>query len=427
MKQRTINDYCKMNLIKNLTTVILLFATVMTLSAKTSRIDSLSLQMQILEQQIGEKQQKITIIQKELGIYEKEMSAICEHVDRANEEISNQIAASSHTIQVWGWILAILAIAVTVFTSVAGALFARYINKIRRDISHLTSEAKDQLHQAEDAFTDISEEQQRANAQQQEVKKIQEDTEEKLKELQNLHSDIQNNMSAIYEKLKREETTAWLKRLENIPEDITNVGDILLTRQLSKSDFPIMLNAYRNLIKRSMEVTGGTSIAILRQTNVGFKKREGLYALQFTQHFMDEAIKIEEIRVILRPRFSVYFKECFFRNDAEKCTEDLKKGVRQLDEGLQVEIIAEYISAMSQSQYSKFIDWYKILLADLAENQLEKIWRGVTKDNVKAIFFAQTIKEVLISINPQSPVIAEISAYIKNIEQQNLSQDLEAT
>ena len=405
-----------MNLIKNLTTVILLFATVMTLSAKTSRIDSLSLQMQILEQQIGEKQQKITIIQKELGIYEKEMSAICEHVDRSNEEISNQIAASSHTIQVWGWIIAIMAF-----------VFGFYINRMWKKISDTTAKAKDQLQQAENAFADISEEQQRVNAQQQEVKKIQEDTEDKLEELQNLHSDIQNNMSAIYEKLKREETTAWLKRLENIPEDITNVGDILLTRQLSKSDFPIMLNAYRNLIKRSMEVTGGTSIAILRRTNVGFKKREGLYALQFTQHFMDEAIKIEEIRAILRPRFSVYFKECFFRNDAEKCTEDLKKGVRQLDEGLQVEIIAEYISAMSQSQYSKFIDWYKILLADLAENQLEKIWRGVTKDNVKAIFFAQTIREVLISINPQSPVIAEISAYIKNIEQQNLSQDVEAT
>ncbi len=405
-----------MNLIKNLTAVILLFATVMTLSAKTSRIDSLSLQMQILEQQIGEKQQKITIIQKELGIYEKEMSAICEHVDRSNEEISNQIAASSHTIQVWGWILAILAIAVTVFTSVAGALFARYINKIRRDISHLTSEAKDQLHQAEDAFTDISEEQQRANAQQQEVKKIQEDTEEKLKELQNLHSDIQNNMSAIYEKMKREETIALLKRLEEIPEDITNVGDILLTRQFVKNDFEIMLNAYHNLISRSLELNGLTSISELRGRDEDFRSLEGSYILQFAQHFMEDAIVDKELQSLLRSRFRELFSDCFFRNDAEKSTTDFKKGVSTLNIQSQKSLIADFLLAIAQSHYAKFEELYNTLLSDLTESNIQKIWEKISSDKKNAVYLAQYLKKLIGEKNFSTEFLANIDAYIQNAE-----------
>lgn len=413
-------------MIKRLTIVILLFATVMTLLAKTSKMDSLSLQMQILEQRIGEEQQDIAVVQKELGVYEKEMSAICEHVDRANEEISNQIAASSHTIQVWGWIIAILAIVVTIFASVAGALFARYINKIRKDISHLTSEANDQLQQAEDAFTDISEEQQRVNAQQQEVKKIQEDTAKKLHELQNLHSEIQNNMSAIYEKMKREETIALLKRLEEIPEDITNVGDILLTRQFVSSDFEIMHNAYHNLIFHSLELSGLTSLSELRRSDEDFRILEGSYILQFAQHFMGEAIVDKELQRLLRPSFEALFSDCFFRNDAEKSTVDFKRGVTTLESQLQSSLMIDYILAISKSRFAKFEELYTILLADLAESQLEEIWNGVTKDNVNAIFFAQTIKDLITTLNPQSTMLNGINVYINNIEQQNLSQDIEA-
>lgn len=403
-------------MIKRLTIVILLCATVMTLSAKTSKIDSLTLQMQILEQQIGEEQQVIAIVQKELGVYEKEMSAICEHVDRANEEISNQIAASSHTIQVWGWIIAIMAF-----------VFGFYINRMWKKISVATANAKEQLQQAKETSADITEEQQRVNVQQQEVKKIQEDAAKKLQELQNLHSDIQNNMSAIYEKMKREETIALLKRLEEIPEDITNVGDILLTRQFVSSDFEIMHNAYHNLISRSLELSGLTSLSELRRSDEDFRNLEGSYILQFAQHFMGEAIVDKEVQRLLRPSFGALFSDCFFRNDAEKSTVDFKRGVTTLESQLQSSLMIDYILAISKSRFAKIEELYTILLADLDENQLEEIWKGVAKGNVNAIFFAQTIKEVLISINPQSPVIAEISAYIKNIEQQNLSQDLEAT
>lgn len=385
--------------------MILLCATGMTLSAKTSRIDSLSLQMQILEQQIGEKQQKITIIQKELGIYEKEMSAICEHVDRSNEEISNQIAASSHTIQAWGWIIAIMAF-----------VFGFYINRMWKKISDATAKAKEQLDQAEETFADITKEQKKVNDQQQEVKKIQEDTEEKLKELQNLHSDIQNNMSAIYEKMKREETIALLKRLEEIPEDITNVGDILLTRQFVKNDFEIMLNAYHNLISRSLELNGLTSISELRGRDEDFRSLEGSYILQFAQHFMEEAIVDKELQSLLRSRFRELFSDCFFRNDAEKSTTDFKKGVSTLNIQSQKSLIADFLLAIAQSHYAKFEELYNTLLLDLTESNIQKIWEKISSDKKNAVYLAQYLKKLIGEKNFSTEFLANIDAYIQNAE-----------
>ncbi len=392
-------------MVTRLTSVVLLCATVMTLSAKTSKVDSLSVQMQILEQQTNKEQNQIAIIQKELGVCEKEMSAICEQVERTNEEISNQIAASSHTIQVWGWIIAIMAF-----------VFGFYINRMWKKISDATAKAKEQLDQAEETFADITKEQKKVNDQQQEVKKIQEDTEEKLKELQNLHSDIQNNMSAIYEKMKREETVALLKRLEEIPEDITNVGDILLTRQFVKNDFEIMLNAYHNLISRSLELNGLTSISELRGRDEDFRSLEGSYILQFAQHFMEEAIVDKELQSLLRSRFRELFSDCFFRNDAEKSTTDFKKGVSTLNIQSQKSLIADFLLAIAQSHYAKFEELYNTLLLDLTESNIQKIWEKISSDKKNAVYLAQYLKKLIGEKNFSTEFLANIDAYIQNSE-----------
>lgn len=375
------------------------------LSAKTSRVDSLSLRLCTLEQKVAERQFKTESIQKELSICEKKVSAISEHVDRVNKEVSSQIAASSHTIQVWGWIIAIMAF-----------VFGFYINRMWKKISDATANAKEQLRQAKEASEDIADEQQRVNAQQQAVKKMQEDTEAKLQELQNLHADIQNNMSAIYEKLKREETIALLNHLEGIPEDIANTSELLLARELQEKDFSKLLNAYHNLIARGLELNGISSVSELRKRDKGYRSHEGSYALQFAQHFMAKSIMEKDLQEILQPRFGIFFNECFFRNDAEKSTKDFKKGVSSLDDQQKVDLIMEYILAMSKSQYARFTEWYEILLADLTENQLEEVWNGVTKDHTKAIYFARTIKDVMMAVNSQSTLIERVLTYINDAE-----------
>ena len=91
--------------------------------ARITKLDSLSIRVVDVETQLHVERQAISILQKEVEINEKSLRCIEEHVDRVNEEISNQIASSSHTIQVWGWIFTVLAILV----SIAGILFAYYI------------------------------------------------------------------------------------------------------------------------------------------------------------------------------------------------------------------------------------------------------------------------------------------------------------
>ena len=344
------------------------------LSAKTSRVDSLSLQMQTLEQQVTDEQHEIKLLQKELSASEKEMNAVCEHVDRANEAVANQIAASSHTIQAWGIVFSVLSVLLTG----CGIVFGYYINRMWEKTSAATKNVKEQLLQ---------------------VKEISED--------------IQNNMSAIYKRLKREETIALLSRLEEIPEDIVNISKILLSRVLQEEDFPKLLNAYHNLISRGLELTGLSSVSELRRHSNDFRSQEASYSLQFAQHFMGKSIADAELRKILQPRFGALLKGCFFRNDAEKSTIDFKKGVSTLDVQLQTELIKDYVLAMTQSPYAKFTEWYKVLFADLSEKQLEEIWSGVTRNNANANFFAQAIKDVVESLNPQSSMIDKINAYLK--------------
>lgn len=336
--------------------------------AKPSQMDSIAVKMSTIEQRMAAFEQEMYCVEKEVTLCEKEVSAVNEHVDCVNEAVANQIAASSHTIQVWGIIIAILAFG-----------FGFYINRMWKQIEEAMAGAK---------------------------------------MLQQLHSDIQNNMQTIYNKLRREETISLLRRLVDVPEDISNISKILLARNLEKEDFSMLSEAYHNLILRCAELSNENDISKLRKKNSNFVDWEASYAIQFAQHFMDKAIVVPDIRAILQPRFKLFFCRCFFKNDAEKSTRDFKQGVSSLREALQAELLSDYIYAMSQSPYAMYADWYKLLLADLSEQQLNDIWDSVIKRNKGAIFFAESIKESVLAHNPKSAKLEEIEAYIKNVKEE---------
>lgn len=377
--------------------------------ARITKLDSLSVRVVDIETQLHVERQAISILQKEVEINEKSLRCIEEHVDRVNEEISNQIASSSHTIQVWGWIFTVLAILV----SIAGILFAYYIHKTSKDMSRLTSEAAEQLKQAEEQSNDINEMQQRTMSQQSEIKKALLEIENQKHELQKLYSDIQKNSQKIYTSMRREETTALLIRLEEIPEDIVNISKTLFTRNLNDTDFTKLLNAYYNLIARSKELNNISSIVELRTKDYNFARLENSYILLFAQHFMGKSIVKEEIRESLRSRFFLLFNECFFRNDAEKSTKDFKQGIMNLsDAKLQMDLMKEFVEAIIKSRYQKLTELYEILLSGWTELQLREIWETVTKKQTDALPFANAIQTVVTNLNPQSTLLEAIAGYI---------------
>ena len=377
--------------------------------ARITKLDSLSIRVVDVETQLHVERQAISILQKEVEINEKSLRCIEEHVDRVNEEISNQIASSSHTIQVWGWIFTVLAILV----SIAGILFAYYIHKTSKDMSRLTSEAAEQLKQAEEQSNDINEMQQRTMSQQSEIKKVLLEIENQKHELQKLYSDIQKNSQKIYTSMRREETTALLIRLEEIPEDIVNISKTLFTRNLNDTDFTKLLNAYYNLIARSKELNNISSTVELRTKDYNFARLENSYILLFAQHFMGKSIVKEEIRESLRSRFFLLFNECFFRNDAEKSTKDFKQGIMNLsDAKLQMDLMKEFVEAIIRSRYQKLTELYDILLSGWTELQLREIWETVTKKQTDALPFANAIQTVVTNLNPQSTLLVAIAGYI---------------
>ena len=75
---------------------ILLLSLTSVVCAKPKKVDSLSIRMANLEHQAAEDHQDMILLQKELSICDKELISVREHVDRSNERVSNQIAASSH-------------------------------------------------------------------------------------------------------------------------------------------------------------------------------------------------------------------------------------------------------------------------------------------------------------------------------------------
>ena len=381
--------------------------------AKPNKVDSLYSRMANVEKSLDAERMAITMLQKEVELFEKSLRNIDEHVDRANEEVSNQIAVSSHTIQVWGWIIAILAILV----SIAGIWYARYINKMRKDITHLLSDAQKQLNQAEEASADIAEQQQRVSALQKEIATSQDVVEDKLQELKSLYLDIQKNSRQIYESMMREETISLLHRLEEVPEDVATLQGSLLVRTLADEDFDVLLQAYHNLITQNLKLYNVSVVEDLREVSSQFCFKEETFMLLFAQHFMGKAIEDADLRPLLRNMFDSLFKDYFFINDAEKSTKDLKCGLSFLDAKQKTEVLADYILAMADSQYSQFVEWYNILLSDITEDQLTDIWNIVSSKNSQATFFARTIKEVISKINPQSTKLETISQYIENAEQ----------
>lgn len=373
--------------------------------AKENKSDTLPSRMISVEQKMAEEHQEIVLMQREVSVCEKELNFICEHVDRANEEISNQIAASSHTIQVWGWIIAIMAIVM----SVAGVWYARYINKMRKDITHLLSEAQGQLRQAEEVTDGIEEQQQRVSAQQQEIKRLQDDTEAKVLELQVLHSDIQNNMHEIYIRLRGEETQMLIERLQEIPEDISNVLEVLLSRNLTQDDFQGIYKAYQNLISRALEFVKDKDIDSLRQTDGVFAQKEVLYLIVFMQHFFAQALQIQDLRIYMVSKFE-YLCGCLYRNDAEKCTNDLKIGVETLSKDIRIEVISHYIIAISKTRFSRFKELYDKLLIGLSKEELYEIKKKVSGKANEIETFTNSYKEIFQQFGSSNPTIAAVDA-----------------
>ena len=148
-----------------------------------------------------------------------------------------------------------------------------------------------------------------------------------IKEIQRIIKDtkdfIEGHNSTLYERIKDEESTFLLKRLIEIPEDIDNIVELLLSRNLKSNHFTLLCEAY----EKARQIPEFTSI-------------KDSYLLNFNQHFPYESLNSnmsQDVKDFLSPSSL----NSMFWNDLEKYTKAvIKFSVENKDNSLLIKLFS---------------------------------------------------------------------------------------
>lgn len=101
----------------------------------------------------------------------------------------------------------------------------------------------------------------------------------RLKEIvESTNRQIQDDIHSVYERLRLEETNTLIERLRQVPEDISNIINLLLSRDLPETSFSILREAY-DKVEKTEDIKN--------------------YFVLFFQHFADRILKDLKLRSYL--------------------------------------------------------------------------------------------------------------------------------
>lgn len=287
----------------------------------------LTIELNSLQEQVQEQQQTITGLKGSQELTDKAIEQISNLVEVSNGSISNTLSVTNIVIALAALIVAVAAI-----------LLGGYISRMERKIKTMSDEV---------------------TAKETEVKK--------------LTTDINNNIDGLFERIRREDTKAYLKRLLEVPRDIANLGEILFTRQLIEEDFKTLKDAYLKL-KRNKEdgkdcdgVTYGE-----------------MYLSLFFQHFPGRALQDTELHEDIIFFFD-YGVEAAFSNDIEKEVKEIGSVVSDKNVLTDRENILLLLrKAIAKSDYKNDETVLKLLKDSVNDEELwERVDNSLT-DSTKA-------------------------------------------
>lgn len=297
--------------------------------------------------------------------------------------INTQVDGSNKLLNIWGIVISVLALLI----AVAGFYLGYYIQQKAKTVKELARQSK---------ATEAS------------VKRIQ--------------KNIDTNLTAIYHKLRREETLYVLNRLQQIPEDVSNCSSLLLSRELDPSDYPLLLAAYKKLLSLEEEIkktevkNEEDFFASLNGVEAQFEVYKSLYRVLFFQHFMGLAINEDVLRQDLIDNFKELCGSAF-HNDIEKSTHELLAGLASNENQTKVEILIKYILALSTSKYNDTRLYTEIIsFTDLTV--LTDIWQSVSSQQQSVAVFAHSILDYLIKNNMTDSILhQQVTTYISKNQQ----------
>ena len=276
------------------------------------------------------------------------IDAVRRIVDVSNSTIANEISAVNTML-----------VAFTIVFGIVGVLLGIYISWLQRKVSKMS----DNIEEKEQKIILLA--------------KTVEDTDNK----------IQSDISGLYAKLRKEETLTLLRRLEEEPEDITNLADLLLARPLDDDGFPILKKAFEKLMAIHLEVGKDVLVDSSLETR---------YVLLFFQHYLFQSILDDKLRSeVVKDLDSCM--NCAFKHDIIKSTKDFCRALSNDDATFEKkQLLIDYLKALNQSKYKDLEELKDIFQEYLDKDLLVDAIDKCTTDKVYLCLFGVE--------NPEKPI-----------------------
>lgn len=295
--------------------------------AKTpqSQVDSIAKVIDSNGKRINTVEDQLDQVSKHIGHLEYAVDKQKDIIAQEQTAIGNSLGAASCLLAVFSLIIAI-----------GGVILGWYISKKKKEVEKL-------LKTVEKKKTEVI------------------DTGKKVSDL---NKEINENVEGLYARLRQEETTTLLKRLVEVPEDISNLSSLLLSRPLLPNDFKILLEAYENLLKENPDEKRG-------------------YILLFFQHFCGQSIKTDLLRKDIIDFFPSGL-ECAFKQDVINSLSSLIEVLNSTTiEGGNENVLAKYIKALNESRHKEYRKPYQIIVEQCGDTiNLQIVWNNLADENV---------------------------------------------
>lgn len=275
-----------------------------------------------IEESVIQISQDQHVLEGEQDILYKKTVAIDELIAQSTSAISSEIAASDRLMGILTMVLSIVA----VFLGLYVAWMQQRMRKMSDTVQSMTEEV-----------------------------------EKKKNEVSELVDMINTNFDTLYERIRRADTRAYVKRLEQVPLDDMNIGDLLLARDLEDEDYVALKNAYMKVIEIGKEN--------YRPRFTGPSHGE-CYRLLFFQHFLGRAIEDDAIRDRVVDDFD-RLVQCCFDNDIKKSLSAIAPVLSRRNVPYdRVIVLRKLLEALDKSEFKDNKQLYDILQNGIADEDL---------------------------------------------------------
>jgi hypothetical protein len=314
--------------------LLFLFFSVKGQSNNKVEIDSIQIQVKVLtknlelsQNQILEQSKVIEELSKKLDYQGNQIESQTSILDTSFDGVSAQLSASSNFIGIFGVIIAIFSIGLSI-----------YVGRIARNINQISQDNETLLQRNVTIKQDI----------------------------EALSEKIVNDSKGLYSLMRTEEANHILDRLISVPEDISNMFSNLASRELDENHFLQLKEAYLQIIDQDEYADS--------------------YLIQFFQHFAGLAITDDSIKDKMISKINICVTSSF-KNDIVKSTQDYFTALVKSGLDNSVSELNAFVKATISSKYKEMEEVYFSVFNSLLirDNQFS-FYRKIEKTDATKLF-----------------------------------------